>query len=241
MSWRNTMENTNWLKQASDQPLFSDTLWSRPENRRLAGKLQIFGGHAQSFNDVSLAYSSAGQAGIGTAHVLLPDKLQNILRNVFPEAEYAPSTPIGSFSRQALGSWLDSAGWADATLLAGDFGRNSETAILLDSFADKYPGKLALSGDSLDVFLPKPAELLLREGTLIVSDLPRIQKLAQPDSLIKQTDDLAGLVRRLSEWSAQIKSAVITEHREQLIVAYQGRVSTTPAKRDVTLAELAAY
>src|SRR5437868_284792 len=130
------MEDTNWLRQ-NREPLFPNILWSRPENKRYAGKLLIIGGHKQSFNDVSAAYSAALKAGIGTVRVILPDSLQKMLAKVFPEAEYAASTPIGSFSRQALGSLLDAADWADGVLLAGDLGRNSETAILLEAFVEK--------------------------------------------------------------------------------------------------------
>ena len=49
------------------------------------------------------------------------------------DGEYAPSTPSGSFSTQALGELQAMANWADGTLIAGDIGRNSETAILLEN------------------------------------------------------------------------------------------------------------
>src|SRR5260221_160024 len=123
------MENTNWLRQTKE-PLFPDLLWSRPENKRHAGKLLIVGGNANGFATPARAYSAAAKAGIGTAKVLLPAALQKTLGKSFAEAEFALSTPSGSFSRQALDSLLDSANWADGVLLAGDFGRNSETAIL---------------------------------------------------------------------------------------------------------------
>src|SRR5579862_9881243 len=97
----------NWQRQTADKPLFPDTLWSQPENKRHAGKLLIIGGHQQSFAGASEAYSAALKAGIGTAKVVLPNKLEKTLRTVFPEAEFAASTPIGSFSRQALGELLD--------------------------------------------------------------------------------------------------------------------------------------
>src|SRR5438105_2493778 len=142
------MALTNSSRQ-TNEPLFPDVLWNRPENKRHAGKLLIVGGHQQSFSTVSEAYAAATKAGIGTARVILPDKLQKMLSGLFPEAEYAPSTHIGSFSRQALDSLLEAAEWADGVLLAGDFGRNSETAVLLESFIEKYKDLLALAGDSL--------------------------------------------------------------------------------------------
>src|SRR5579884_1402879 len=139
----------NWLKQA-DEPLFPDILWSRPENRRHAGKLLIIGGHSQSFSAVSEAYAAARLAGAGTVRVIVPDKLRPMLSTIFPEAEYGASTDIGSFSRQAMAEVLDAADWADGVLLAGDFGRNSETAVLLENIVSRYKGLLCLAGDSVD-------------------------------------------------------------------------------------------
>jgi NAD(P)H-hydrate repair Nnr-like enzyme with NAD(P)H-hydrate dehydratase domain len=230
----------NWLKQTKDKPLFPDVLWSRPENKRHAGKLLIIGGHQQSFSAVSEAYSAALKAGIGTAKVVLPNKLEKTLRSLFPEAEFAASTPIGSFSRQALGQLLDLADWADAVLLAGDFGRNSESAVLLESFIEKYSGKLALAGDSLDYFLAQPTKLINRPNTLIVGNLNQLQKLATP-SLIQQNADLVKVLEQLGTWSGNTPAAVLTVHANQVIVAYQQQISTTLVKFDQPNTDLTAY
>lgn len=234
------MENTNWLRQTPDKPLFPDILWSRPENKRHAGKLLIVGGHQQSFNAVSEAYAAALKAGIGTARVILPDKLQKMLAKLFPEAEYAPSTPIGSFSRQALDTLLEAAEWADGVLLGGDFGKNSETAILLESFTGKYNGQLAVTGDTLEYFMQKPTELLGRENTLVVAGVPKLQKLAQSIVPIKQRDDLVQMINKLSNLTDGVKANITTNHSSQVIVASQGEVSSTPAKKAIEDVELAA-
>lgn len=234
------MENTSWLRQTPDKPLFPDVLWSRPENKRLAGKLLIIGGHSQSFGAVSEAYTAASKAGIGTIRVVLPDKLQKMLSGVFPEAEYAPSTMIGSFSRQALDKLLEEAQWADGVLLAGDFGRNSETAILLESFIEKFRGQATLSGDSVDYFLESKERILGRPNTVIVTDIKNVQKLAQPQAVIKQQDDLAQLVNKLSIFTEAGDVIFVTFQAGQVIVAAQGSVSTTPSK-EAKDTELAAY
>lgn len=235
------MESTNWLRQAKE-PLFPDVLWSRPENRRQAGKLLIIGGDKQNFSAVSEAYSAALKAGIGTGRVLLPDSLQKTLSAVFPEAEFVPSTPIGSFSRQALDSLLEAAEWADGVLLAGDFGRNSETAVLLESFAEKYIGRRALAGDSLDYFFNQPGKLLDRPDTLIVTDFSRLQRLIQSKVALKHSDDLAQILNKSSIFTSGVKSNFITVHSGQIIVAGGGRASTTPLKgKDVPMGDIAAY
>lgn len=229
----------NWLKQGSE-PLFSDVLWSRPENRRHAGKLLIIGGHKQSFNVVSAAYSAALKAGIGTARVILPDSLQKMLHKLFPEAEYAASTPIGSFSRQALGTLLDAAEWADAVLLAGDFGRNSETAILLENFIEKYQDRLAITGDSIDYFLAHPKKLVDRPGTLIIGSLTQLQKLAAP-ALIQQNADLIKVVEQISDWVSRADLAVVSVHSDQAIVSVKEQISTSAVKIRTPDVNLAVY
>src|SRR5512146_3316650 len=159
MNWKIQMGNMNWLKQ-TDEPLFPDILWARPENKRHAGKLLIIGGHSQNFSAVSRAYAAAHKAGAGTIRVLLPLSLQKMLAKAFPEAEFADITGIGSFSRAALGLFLELSDWADAVLLAGEFGRNSETAVLLESYVNKYSGSLTLTGDSLDYFYTDPRPII---------------------------------------------------------------------------------
>jgi NAD(P)H-hydrate repair Nnr-like enzyme with NAD(P)H-hydrate dehydratase domain len=230
----------NWLRQAADKPLFEDTLWSRPENRRHAGKLLIVGGHKQSFNTVSEAYTAALEARIGTARVILPDSLQKMLVKLFPTAEYAASTPIGSFSRQALGTLLDAAGWADAVLLAGDFGGNSETQTIIDAFIDKYSGPLAITGDGLDLLAAKSSKFASRPSTLLICELHQLQKLAAP-SLIQQKADFMSVIKQISGWVSQTELAVITVHSDKIIVAHRQNVSTTPAKIKVLNQDLAAY
>lgn len=216
-----------WIRQKRDEPAFPDVLWSRPENRRHAGKLLIIGGHQQSFNAVSAAYSAAAKAGVGTARVLVPEILRKMLHQIFPEAEYAASTPIGSFSRKALADLLDASEWADGVILAGDFGRNSETAVLLESFVQKYTGLLAVSGDAVDYFVTDSEVLLKRPRTLVIASVKQLQKLASPH-LIEQRADLIRAVEQISGWAQQAELSVLTVHSNHAIAAHKLQISTTP-------------
>ncbi len=237
------MADTFWLKQIADRPLYPDMLWSRPENKQTRGKLLIIGGNSHSFSDVSLAYGEAQKAGIGTVRAILPNSLQKSLGKLFPEAEFAPSTPSGSFARTALSELLDISAWANGVLLAGDFGKNSETAVLLESFVDKYRGSLTLSGDSLGYFINSAEQLLKRPGTILVGDFSQIQKLAAgSDSpvILKHDMNLNNLVERLHDWTQTIEASVLLPHAGQAIVATSGQVSTTAIKNGRALAAFAA-
>jgi NAD(P)H-hydrate repair Nnr-like enzyme with NAD(P)H-hydrate dehydratase domain len=144
------MDRTYWLKQTLRQPLYGELLWSRPENRLHAGKLLIVGGNVAGFAAAAEAYAESGRAGVGTARVLLPDSLQKTVGKVFEAGEYAPSTPSGSFAQRALAELLSMSSWSDGVLLAGDLGRNSETAILLEHYVEKYSGQLTFTKDAAD-------------------------------------------------------------------------------------------
>jgi hypothetical protein len=245
MNWKVTMENTNWLKQTPNKPLFGDLLWSRPENRRNAGKLLIVGGNTHSVAAPGMAYSAAEKAGAGTIRVLLPQATKKVVGRVFPAAEFTPSTPSGSFSREALAQLLEGAEWADGVLLAGDFGRNSETAILLELFAAKYKGQLTASQDGLDYFLNKKSLLFERANSLAVINFGKLQKLAQNNRSqppIKYSMNLRQLVEVLSEWTRETNISLVTTHAEQFVIAAENKISTTPMPEESNWqVELAAY
>lgn len=223
------MENTFWLKQ-SNQPLFPDIAWSRPENRQQAGKLLVIGGNTHGFAAAAQAYNAAMSAGVGAAHVLLPDAIQKAVGPVLEQADFAPSTPSGSFSKKALAELLDRAAWADAVLLAGDLGRNSETAIVLESFASKYSGMLCLTKDAADYFTSSPQGVKDRVQTLFVISLAQLQRLTQSLKMPKPVTFDMGLVQ-LVEWLHQFSHdwpfTTVVHHAGNLCVAHGGVVTTT--------------
>ncbi len=227
-----------WVRQTAGQPLYPDLLWSRPENKNQAGKLLVVGGNAHGFAAAGDAYAEAVKAGIGTARVLLPDSLQKTVGRVFEAGEYAPSTPSGSFSQKALTELLNMGAWADAVLLAGDLGRNSETAILLERFADKYAGLLTVTKDAADYFIKTPEPLLGRHKSLLVISFAQLQKLAVkarfPQALTFEMDFLR-LVDALHDFTLEHRPAIVVKHLETIFVATDGRVSTTKLAEDADI------
>ncbi len=225
-----------WHKQTKEHPLFEALLWSRPEQTAQAGKLLIVGGNDHAFAAPAEAYAQAAKAGIGVSRVLLPDSLQKIVGRILEHGEYAPSTPSGSFARKALASLLELSAWSDATLLAGDFGRNSETAILLEQFVATYTGSLTITKDGLDYFTHLPAAILNREHTLLVTSFAQLQKLATNIRFEKAFTfemDFLRLVETLHEFSSRYKAAIIVKHLESVVVTYGGQVSSTKLSSDM--------
>jgi len=223
------------VKQTSEEPLFPDMLWSKPENKRHAGKLLIIGGNLHGFAAAAEAYSQATKAGIGVARVLLPDALKKTVGRILENGEYAPSTPSGSFSQQALAYWLEQATWADGVLIAGDLGHNSETSILLEKFLDQYDGQVTLSKDAVDYVTSSPAMCNEREHTTLVLSFTQLQKLLTALKYprhIESTMGLPNLTELLNDFSQTHKFYIVSDHLDHLIVAVDGRVSTTKTNED---------
>lgn len=232
------MSKSYWHRQVKDKPLYPDLLWSRPENKRLAGKLLVVGGNDHGFAAAAEAFTEAEKAGAGSVRVMLPDSLQKSVGKVIAAGEYAPSTPSGSFSRRALGEMLAAAEWADATLIAGDLGRNSETAVLLEQFITKYKGKIGLTKDATDYFASTPAGLLARPDTLLVLSFAQLQKLATTSRFKMPFTfdmDLLRLVDTLHKFTSEHRASIVVKHLETMLAAAGGQVSTTKLAQDMDI------
>lgn len=232
------MQREYWQKQTHDKPLYNDLIWSRPENAAYAGKLLIVGGNLYGFKNPASAYTEARRAGIGTSRVLLPDALQKTLGRAFEGGEFAPSTPSGSFNQRALGELLPMAAWADGVLLAGDLGRNSETAILLEKFADKYSGQLTITCDAADYFTTSPQPIMERPETLWVISLAQLQKVAihlRFTTAFTFDMDLFRFVDALHAFSLQYPAAIIVKHLDNIFVASNGHISSTRLQTELPI------
>lgn len=233
-----------WLRQDKDKPLFEDLLWSRPEGKRFAGKLLIIGGNAGSFLAVSEAFAAAETAGAGVVRILLPDALQKTVGQAMPAAEFAASTPVsGSFSRQALNEWLIQSEWADSVLLAGDMGRNSETAVLLEGFVRKYQGRLVITKDAADYFLAQAELIATRPRTILVISTTQLQKLATAlkfETPILSSMGMMLLAQALHSFTERFSITVVTKELDQIVVAHEGHVSSTKLASNNWQADVAA-
>ncbi|MEO7945117.1 MAG: hypothetical protein ABIR37_03110 [Candidatus Saccharimonadales bacterium] len=224
-----------WHKQTKQAPLYEALLWSRPENRLHAGKLLIIGGSGYEFKAPANAYGDALNAGIGVAKVILPVSMKKVVSDIFPEADYAPTTPSGSFARTALAQMLDSAAWADGVLLAGNFGRNSETAIVLEDFLQKHKGKVIITHDAVDYFLNNSPPLLDRAGTTLVISFGQLQKLATDagfTTAFTSSMDILRFVETFHDFSQMHPCNLAVKRGDSIFVAKAGKVSSTKFEAD---------
>lgn len=225
------METTYWHTQTASNPLFPDIEWSKPERRDLAGRLGIIGGNKLGFAGVAEAYSIALSEGAGAVKVLLPDVLKRTIPTNITDTIFAPTTPSGSLSKDALADMVALGEWASGILMVGDAGRNSETAIAYEQFLDDYRGSLTLTRDAVDLIKNYPNKLVERPDTLLVVSFAQLQKLFSGvyyPKILTFSMQLAGLVDATHKFTITYPVTLLVLHKDFLIAAHGGEVTTTP-------------
>lgn len=225
------MQYDFWHRQTMAEPLFPDIEWQKPEQRNLAGKLLIIGGNKLGFAAVAQAYNDAKTAGVGECRAILPEALKPVIDKFAFDCVFVPTNPSGGMSKEALPALLAAAAWADAILIIGDTGRNSETAIALEQLLSKVNKPTVVTRDAVDLLRANTTELLQRPHTTFVLSLAQLQKLFQavyyPKTILFSMQ-LLTLVETLHKFTISYPTTIVVFHQNQLLVAHDGEVSTTP-------------
>lgn len=225
------MQHDYWRKQTIDKPLYPDIEWSKPEQRSQRGRLGIIGGNKLGFAGVAESYGIALGAGAGEVRVLLPDVLKKTIPAAMTEVIYAPTNPSGGLSRDALTEMKAIGEWSTGVLLIGDAGRNSETAILYEDFLADYSGPLTITRDAIDLIKHSSQSLVDRPNTLVVASFAQLQKLFQLvyyPKVLTFNMQLTNLVEALHKFTITYPISVSVLHKDILLVASGGEVTTTP-------------
>lgn len=225
------MDHPYWHKQTSEKPLYPDIEWSKPEQRSHRGKLGIIGGNKLGFISVAENYSLAISTGAGEVRVLLPDVLKKSIPAIMTDVIYAKTNPSGSLSGEAMAEMKAIWQWADGILLIGDTGKNSETAILYESFIREYDGPLTITRDAIDLIMNNPSLLVERPNTLIVASFAQLQKIFQAvyyPKVLTFSMQLSNLVEALHKFTITYPVNIAALHQEVMLVAGGGEVTSTP-------------
>ena len=243
------MKQDYWLKQSHDQALFPDIEWNKPEQKSQAGKLAIIGGSRLGFVAVHDAYKTAQEHGAGQIRAILPDALQKTVPTSVSDTLFLPSNPTGGFSREAIDEFASACSWADVCLLVGDTGRNSETAMSLESLIEGT-SELVVTRDAIDLLMPAAQKLVDRERTTLILSFAQLQKMFSAiyyPKILSFSMQLMQLVDTLHKFTITYPVTVVTFHQSQLIVAYDGRIVTQAFDqpmaiwRGITAARAASY
>ncbi len=197
----------------------------------MAGKIAIIGGNKLGFASIAMGYSEALNAGAGQCRVVLPDVLKKAIPPVILDTVFVPSNPSGGMAKDALPQLLAASDWADMTVLIGDAGRNSETAITFEELLQKHQGPITITRDAVDLLRANAQMMVARPNTLLVLSFAQLQKIFQavyyPKTLVFSMQ-LSNVVETLHKFTITYPVTLVVLHQDQLVVAHGGEVSTTP-------------
>lgn len=219
-----------WRKQEKTKPLFPDIEWAKPEQRAQRGRLGLVGGNKLGFVGVAEAYQTALNTGAGEVHVVLPDALKRSIPSTMANVIFAPSNPSGSLARGAINELRALGSWSTGLLLAGDAGRNSETAIVYSDLLSKYDGSLVVTRDAVDLVRNDAEAIATRPRTVLVLSFAQLQKLFRElyyPKILTFSMPLLQLVETLHKFTITYPLTIVTLHRDTLIIAHGGEVVTT--------------
>lgn len=239
-----------WKQQQPTKPLFPDIEWSKPEQKTSRGRLGIVGGNKLGFAGVAESYSTTLNTGAGEVRVLLPDCLRKSIPPSMTDAIFAPCNPSGSLSRDALPDLTALSTWASCLLLAGDAGRNSETAIAYSDLIRDYTGQLVITRDAVDLVKNDSEALVNRPNTVLIVSFAQLQKMFQAvyyPKMLTFSMQLLQLVEAVHKFTVTYPVTIAVLHRDTLVVAHDGEVVTTKWEtplaiwRGITAARAATY
>lgn len=225
------MDYDYWKKQSAEQPLFPDIEWSKPEQRKQAGKLGIIGGNKLGFAGVAEAYGVATEAGVGQIRVLLPDVLRKTIPSTITDTVFGPTNQSGSLAKESIAEMNALGEWADSVLLIGDAGRSSETAIAYEQFVNHYKGSLVLTRDAIDLIKNGAQDLVERPDTLLVASFAQLQKLFQLvyyPKVLTFSMQLTNLVEAVHKFTITYPTSLAVLHKDHLVIASGGQVVSAP-------------
>lgn len=239
-----------WKQQQPTKLLFPDIEWSKPEQKSSRGRLGIVGGNKLGFAGVAESYSTALNTGAGEVRVLLPDCLRKSIPPSMTDVIFAPCNPSGSLSRDALPDLTALGTWASCLLLAGDAGRNSETAIAYSDLIRNYTDQLVITRDAVDLVKNDSEALVNRPNTTLIVSFAQLQKIFQAvyyPKMLTFSMQLLQLVEAVHKFTVTYPVTIAVLHRDTLVVAHDGEVVTTKWEtplaiwRGITAARAATY
>jgi NAD(P)H-hydrate repair Nnr-like enzyme with NAD(P)H-hydrate dehydratase domain len=225
------MEYPYWHQQSADTPLYPNIAWSKPEQKSLSGRLGIIGGNKLGFAGVAEAYGVATGIGAGDVRVLLPDVLKKTIPAAMTDVIFGATNPSGSLARDAITEMKALGAWAQGILMIGDAGRNSETAIVYEDFLQDYHGPLTITRDAVDLIKHSSQSIVERPDTTLIVSFAQLQKLFQMvyyPKVLTFSMQLTSLVEALHKFTITYPTTIAVLHKEQLIVASGGEVTSTP-------------
>jgi hypothetical protein len=223
-----------WFKQ-TEEPLYPELEWNKPERRDQAGQILIIGGYLHNLGAPGQAYEYCKKQGVGDLRIALPSKLKGLVGSTLPNAIFLPSTASGELAHDGLEELILQANWANTLLLTGDLGRNSQTTLLVADLLSQTNLSAVLTKDAIDSLKNTPEIMFERENTTLILSFAQLQTLTKQIGWPKATTFSMGLVQLvelLHELTINYPVNLVTLHQNHFIVASKGQISTTKTDED---------
>jgi ADP-dependent NAD(P)H-hydrate dehydratase / NAD(P)H-hydrate epimerase len=195
----------------------------------MAGRLAVVGGNLHGFASVAQSYQLAGSLGAGYVRAVVPDALKRTIPATILDIAYAASTPSGGFAHDDT-TLQAAVAWADVSLLVGDSGRSSETAVAFEQLL-RSGGRLVFTRDAADLVRNASMDVVTRPDTGLVLSFAQLQKLLQAvyyPRMLSFSMQLLNLVETLHKFTITYPCWIATYHQDQIVIAHEGQVVTMP-------------
>ncbi len=128
-------------------------------------------------------------------------------------------------------------------LLAGNFGRNSETSSLIETYLAKTSSLVTITQDAVDCVYGFADKLLERPNTTLILSFAQAQKLfsaTKSQTPLVFDMPLAQVVEALTDFTAKYQITIVTRQNSIIFISSGGRVVTTEAAKEKVWRVLAA-
>lgn len=219
-----------WQKQT--QPLFPDLFWNIPEQK--SEQVTVIGGNSQTFSaPVKISEYLEKTFPFTAVSTILPDVLRAHLPPL-PNFHFVKSTANGAIANSLE---LRAAFDADHLFLAGDFSKNSETAIALTetlksslTSPNHQLKHCLITRDAADLLAPSATEWLNFPEVILVVSLAQLQKIfraAYYPKMIMLSQPLVPTIETLHKFTLTYPLTILTFHQENIIIASHGEITST--------------
>jgi len=223
------MEDPKSYWQKQDKPLFGDLTWNFPEQK--SSTISVIGGNSQAFSTpIKISEYLSRNFPLKTVQTVLPDALRAKLPSG-PELIYCESTPSGSFDKsELLNTTIKN---SDFALIVGDLSKNATTTIALAEYIKLSETPTVLTRDAIDLLCPEMSEIVTRKDLFMVGSLAQIQKVFRAvyyPKVLLLSMPLLSVIEALHKFTLSYPLTILTFHQDQIIVATNGKITTTPLK-----------
>lgn len=221
---------TYWHKQTSDNPLYKDFDWHKPERQSDRGKLGIIGGQKSGFIAVAESYKTAKSMEAGQLRVLLPDSLKKTISISTSEVVFSDTNTTGGLSKESVSDIIALIEWSDVCLMIGDSGKSSETSICYENAISSSKSPILITRDAVDLLINSVDLILNRPNIVLVLSFAQLQKIFKNSYypiVLSFSMQLTQLVEALHKFTVTYPVTIAVFHQSTLIIASKGDVTTT--------------